>query len=250
MDLLTPDLEASERFYKEVFDWRFDPLEGREDRYLLVRAGARGFAGMVQYANASEPERKARWLGLLSVADVGAAARQVDAGGGASRLAAKPLPGRGEVAVFADPEGAVFAVIHAEGGDPPDTFPPIDSLFWMELWAGDAQRMADFYRPIGGYQVKPSATIDGVEEWHLVAFEYPRASVVQVKENDQPSHWLPYVRVADLGATLVRVEKAGGRVLVAPSPEIREGQIAVVVDPQGAALGLAEWRDSGTGEVQ
>ena len=250
MDLLTPDLDASARFYQEVFDWRFEPLAGREDRYLLVQAGARRFAGMVQYAKASEPGRKARWLGLLSVADVAAAARQVNAGGGATRLPAKPMAGRGEVAVFADPEGAVFAVIHAEGGDPPDTFPPIDSLFWMELWAGDAERMADFYRPIGGYRVKPSATIDGVEEWHLVAFDYPRASVVQVKQNEQTSHWLPYVRVADLGASLARVEKAGGRVLVAPSPEIREGQIAVIVDPQGAALGLAEWRDADVGEVR
>ena len=250
MDLLTPDLDASERFYIEVFDWRFESLGGMEDRYLLVQAEGRRFAGMVQYAKAGESGRKARWLGLLSVADVASTARQVDAGGGATRLPAKPMAGRGEFAVLADPEGAVFAVIHAEGGDPPDSFPPIDSLFWMELWAGDAERMADFYRPIGGYRVKPSDTIDGVEEWHLVAFDYPRASVVQVKQNDQPSHWLPYVRVADLSTTLARVEKAGGRVLVAPSPEIRAGQIAVVIDPQGAALGLAEWHDADVGEVR
>ncbi len=250
MDLLTPDLDASKRFYREVFDWHFEPVTGPADRYLLVRTDERGFAGMVQHANADEAGRKARWLGLLSVADVAESTRLADAAGGSTRLPAKPFPGRGEIAVLADPEGAAFAVIRATGGDPPDGFPMPGNLLWMELWAGDAERMARFYQPIGGYRLKPSQTVSGIEEWHLVAYGYPRAGVVQVKSGDVPSHWLPYIRVADLDDTLARARKAGGRVLVAPSPEIRRGQVAVIIDPQGAAIGLAEWQDNDAGRAQ
>ena len=42
---------------------------------------------------------------------------------------------------------------------------------------------------------------------------------------------------------------ADGRVLLAPSPDVRDGRIAIVVDPLGAAVGLVEWDEPGLAEV-
>jgi hypothetical protein len=64
---------------------------------------------------------------------------------------------------------------------------------------------------------------------------------------DLPSTWLPYVRVADMGATLERVMDSGGYVAVAPNASFREGKTAVIIDPLGGALGLVSWPDEAKG---
>jgi predicted enzyme related to lactoylglutathione lyase len=53
--------------------------------------------------------------------------------------------------------------------------------------------------------------------------------------------WLTYFGVADPAAAAARAESLGGRILLAPSPEVREGTIAIVADPSGAILALQKW---------
>ncbi|MCP5312510.1 MAG: VOC family protein [Chromatiaceae bacterium] len=250
IDLLTRDVDTAQRFYSSVFGWTFEPHQGARDRYLLARDDGRPVAGIVADPRGNESARKARWLGLLSVADVAAATQDATEHGGAIRLGPRDLKGRGEVAVLADPEGAVFAIIRTDGGDPPDRFPEIGNLLWMELWAADGKRMATFYESLAGYHIQHAEASGDFDEWHLVAADYPRAGIVQVKGNDRASAWLPYIRVADLSAALARAEAAGAQVLVAPAKDIRAGRIAVIIDPVGAALGLAEWPESGVGGGQ
>lgn len=81
----------------------------------------------------------------------------------------------------------------------------------------------------------------GREEIFLEAAGYPRAAIVRTDALELPSAWLAYVRVADLAATLAKVEPAGGEILVAPDPQIRDGRVAIIRDPLGAALGIAQW---------
>ena len=40
---------------------------------------------------------------------------------------------------------------------------------------------------------------------------------------------------------LGQVETLGGRVLIAPKPEIRDGRVALIQDPTGAAVAIQEW---------
>jgi predicted enzyme related to lactoylglutathione lyase len=53
-----------------------------------------------------------------------------------------------------------------------------------------------------------------------------------------PPHWLAYVAVPDINATVKRVGELGGKVKVPPTeiPEI--GRFAVIADPQGAVIAL------------
>jgi predicted enzyme related to lactoylglutathione lyase len=184
----------------------------------------------------------------MSVPDVARTAEQAAASGGKVLVPSKSLPGRGEVAVLADPEGALFGVIHTAGGDPPDVFPSYNAWLWLELWAKDASRMAEFYGPIGAYTVKRQEDPGDRPELHLVAAEYPRAGVLEIERADVPSTWLPFVRVKDLQKTVASIERAGGRIVVPPSPEVRNGKVAVFLDPLGAAVAVAEWKDENEGE--
>jgi hypothetical protein len=108
--------------------------------------------------------------------------------------------------------------------------------------------MADFYRPIGAYTVTKQEGSGDRTELHLVANGYPRAGVLELERKDLPSAWLPYVRVKDLQQTVANIERAGGRIVVSSSPEIRNGKVAVFLDPLGAAVAVAEWKDENEGE--
>jgi predicted enzyme related to lactoylglutathione lyase len=53
------------------------------------------------------------------------------------------------------------------------------------------------------------------------------------------------VRVANVRETTGKAEQLGGKVLLAPKPDLLAGKVAVITDPTGAAIGLLEW----TGEI-
>ena len=61
---------------------------------------------------------------------------------------------------------------------------------------------------------------------------------------DVRAHWLPYVRVADPKPLADRVDDLGGFVLLPPLDEIRQGTVAIVIDPSGAAVALQQWEES------
>lgn len=51
-------------------------------------------------------------------------------------------------------------------------------------------------------------------------------------------HWVSYVSVIDVDASLGRVERLGGRVVAGPVDARRQGRMSVVADPTGAEFGL------------
>lgn len=72
--------------------------------------------------------------------------------------------------------------------------------------------------------------------------------MLELERKDLPSTWLPYIRVEDLRQTLARIERAGGSVVVSPNPTVRNGKVAVFLDPLGAALAVAQWTDENDAE--
>ena len=53
-----------------------------------------------------------------------------------------------------------------------------------------------------------------------------------------PAHWLAYVNVPDVDAAAAAAAKLGGQIVVPPMDIPTVGRIAVLVDPQGAAIGI------------
>lgn len=53
-----------------------------------------------------------------------------------------------------------------------------------------------------------------------------------------PAHWLAYVTVENVDATATAAVKLGGEIAMPPQDVPEVGRIAVVIDPQGAAIGL------------
>lgn len=249
-ELFADNVDAEKTFYSAVFGWTFVTQGTATNGYTVVRANDRPIAGIIHFPKPEGASRSARWLPIMSVPKPSAAAGDVAHACGKVVVPPRSFPGRGEAAVFADPEGALFGVIRTETGDPPDALPAEHAWFWLELWSKNAARMAEFYRPIGGYEVVRQEGTGDRPELHLVSGGYPRAAVLELERKDLPSTWLPYIRVKDVKKAAADIELAGGRIVVEPGPDIRNGKVAVFLDPLGAAAAIVEWADGDEGEAR
>lgn len=251
-ELVTPDLAAAKRFYGGLLGWNFRDIETGGIKYAEAFMAGRPVAGMIQKDLPRGEQRTPAWLTFISVKDVDAAKSVAAANGAKVLLEPRLIPERGREAVFADPAGAVFAILASSAGDPPDLLAPPGQWVWSSLAVPDADREADFYQKLFGYEVfdLPSGA-SGTEHLLLATEQYARASVNQLPPGSSASpHWLNFVRVKDAEAMAAKAVKLGGRVLIAARTDRHGGKLAIIADPQGAALGLMEWAADGAEVVK
>jgi len=62
--------------------------------------------------------------------------------------------------------------------------------------------------------------------------------MIKCPNPDVPAQWLAYVTVKDVDAAAAKAKKLGGKIVAPPFDVPEVGRIAVVLDPQGAAIGL------------
>jgi uncharacterized protein len=240
-DLATEDPDAARAFYGAVFDWRFRSNENDPASYTIIEHDGGKMGGMFRHARPAGALVGSRWLALMSVADPTKAAQYVTEHGGQVLLAPKAVAGRGTHAVFRDPEGAVFGVLAASDGDPPDDPVTDGNVFWLDLFTPDPEKAASFYAGLGGYAVSESLTPFGHKRWVLAAEGIARAGIVVLPPGKVGAGWLPYILVEDVPETLDRVRSAGGKVVVAPRPDLLDGKVAVIADPKGGVVGIVDW---------
>lgn len=246
MELLTRDVGSAVEFYGQVFDWQFETYGPEDDTetYTLVLHGGQPIAGMVfSRPRDRSMKRDARWVGLISVNDVATAEARVRTAGGKVLVPRKSMGLRGEAALFADTEGAMFGVIRSATGDPEDYLGEPGEWLWAELWADDPARMARFYEALGEHEVVAGATPGEATGFHLASGGRARAGIL-AKPVDAPSTWIPYVRVEDVAQTVSRARAAGGHVVATPD-SYHGTRVALILDPMGAPFAVAEWPANG-----
>ena len=233
-DLSTEDPDAARRFYGGLFGWTFDRSTGLDGSlYLLARSGRVYVAGIVEVHSHSD-----RWLPYASVEDVDVSVAKARAAG-----AKVPVAGRnvslGRIAVIVDPQGGVIGLARSHIGDPDDatTRPGAGRVVWTELLANNPVAATDFYETVIGYSAQ---TVErrGGRYTLLSGGGTNRAGIMQNPSDEAMPLWLTYFGVDDLEATVSRVEVLGGKVVLPPSPRLREGSMAVITDPSGALLAL------------
>jgi predicted enzyme related to lactoylglutathione lyase len=241
-DLVTDDVAAARKFYGRLFGWTFRDA----GNYTIACNDERPLAGMFERAHpADRPEAKPRWFGYISVPNVGRAQSTVTNAGGRVLAPPQKMPKRGEQAVFADPEGAVFGVVKSSSGDLPDFLADPGDWIWIELLSRDARKAGEFYRAVAGYEVVANDTSPRPDDYIFVSKGYARAAALTItrdKPQVQPT-WLLFVRVKSISDCVAQVEPLGGKVLLAPDAQLFDGKLAVIADPTGAEVGVMEWND-------
>ena len=238
-DLVTDDVLAAQKFYAALFGWKFYDY----GNYLIGMHDERPLCGMFQRPRPKDRVAEPRWFGYISVANVERARQAVTKAGGRVLAEPKKLAKRGEQAVFADSEGAIFGVVKSSSGDPEDFLAEVNDWIWIQLLSRDARKAADFYRAIGGYEVVENTAPNRLSDYVLVSKGYARATVrtIQTANKQVLPTWLPFVRVKDVGESVALAKQLGGKVPFEPKPGVFGGKAAVIADPTGAPIGIMEW---------
>jgi hypothetical protein len=142
------------------------------------------------------------------------------------------------VAAIIDAEGAALGLARSSIGDPDDatTTAAPGRVVWTELLADDDPGAASFYEAVVGYDVKTIERRGGLYTL-LRAAGVDRAGILH-NPTDWKPQWLTYFGVEDPATAAQRAAALGGKVLLEPTPEVREGTMALVTDPSGAVFAL------------
>jgi uncharacterized protein len=240
-DLVTDDVPAAVKFYSGLFGWTFQVT----GNYTIGCNEERPLCGMFQRPRPKDDSAQPRWFGYISVRNVERAQKTTTKLGGRVLAAPGKFPDRGDQAVFADPEGALFGVVRSSSGDPEDFKAEPGDWVWVQFLSRDAAKSAEFYRALCDYEIITNTQSNRLSDFVLSSKGYARATVRTIPgDNPQvkPS-WLLFVRVTSVTDSVERTRQLGGKVLLEPRPENLGGKVCVVSDPTGAAIGLLEWSD-------
>ncbi len=246
-DLLTTDVAAARRFYGQLFGWTFQEGEADGSRvYTTILLDGRPIGGIAAAEDLEDGAvNSSQWISNLSVANVDAAVEDVRRLGGTVAAEPRDLPDRGRIALVRDDQGALLALVRSTTGDPPVDRERVGGWLWTELWTRNADASASFYRGLVGYDAEPMEEGGGADYRVFRARGEPQAGLLTYALDAVQPNWLPYVLVNDPGALADRVEGLGGRVLLPPDPSRRNGSVAIIADPTGAALTIQKWPPEG-----
>jgi uncharacterized protein len=241
-ELSTNDLEGAIKFYGDVVGWDTQKFGGAEPAYWIWMAGDSGIGGLMALTEESKQVNASpNWVGYVNVADVDALVAKVGTLGGRTCVPPRDIPTVGRIGIFADPQGAILAVIKPEGGERPRPEGPAPGhAVWRELLANDVGAELRFYAELFGW--KEARTMDmganGTYRIYGKGGEEFGGMMNRPTDYPLPPHWLYYFHVADLDAAIARVRRAGGKVWMGPMPIPTGNRIAQCADPQGAVFAL------------
>jgi hypothetical protein len=143
--------------------------------------------------------------------------------------------------VLQDPQGAAFAVFTSKNPMPGfDGTPKIGRFSWMELMTTDYKKAFDFYRQLFGWEKTGDEMDMGSGNMYFMygmkgkmfGGIYNRAPNMA----NVPPFWLSYLFVKDADKSTDAAVRAGAKLVSGPMDIPGGGRIAVLSDPQGAAM--------------
>jgi predicted enzyme related to lactoylglutathione lyase len=121
------------------------------------------------------------------------------------------------------------------------TDPTSGTFCWADLQTTDPAAARAFYAKVLGWQF---ADVPGPMPYAGASVDAGMTAGVmelpaRARDAGAPPHWMPYVAVDDVDATVARARELGGTV-IAPTMKMDAGAFAVLADPTGGVF--AVWR--------
>jgi predicted enzyme related to lactoylglutathione lyase len=259
VDTSQPDPEAASRFYGELFGWELEDVMPPEapGNYFMARIRGGDVAAIGPVPEGAPPI--AMWNTYIQVDSADQAASQVRDAGGNVMMEPFDVMGAGRMAVFTDPEGAMFCVWEPKEHKGARVVNEHGSVNFNTLNTRDVESAKAFYGSVFGW-----GTLDlggGDDMWTLRAygdhleemtpglrksmgemgapegFADVVAGIQRIPDDQQdtPAHWSVTFAVDDADAIAAKAEETGGKVVVPPfdAPWVRA---AVLADPAGATF--------------
>jgi predicted enzyme related to lactoylglutathione lyase len=259
VDTSQPDPDGAVKFYSGLFGWEFVDVRppDSEGKYFVARIRGEDVAAVGSLPPGSPPV--AMWNTYVRVESADATAAKVLDAGGTTLMEPFDTGDAGRMAVFADPEGAVFCVWEPKQHSGAAIVNEPGTLNFNGLHTRDLARAESFYGNVFGWTTlslpgdarmwtlpgygdhlaldRPTLREDMAAVGAPPGFEDVVASIIPIPDDqpDTPPHWDVTFAVDDADAIAQAAAGLGGKVLVAPfdAPWVR---MTVIADPQGATF--------------
>ncbi|ROO90553.1 hypothetical protein EDD29_8284 [Actinocorallia herbida] len=236
VELNSPDVEESKRFYAELFGWGTYVLASDRlgDYEIFTQDGADGpeVAGLLQLA---DPVERPSWMFFFQTPDIETGLKRVTEAGGQVMLSGVDVGDLGRMGTAQDPYGLEFGLWQPYRHQGAARIDEPGALAWIELAGADPEEVSAFYVHALDWRVSALAR-DGAGERLEWTTDDGRPVASAVSSEEDP-HWLPYFGVSDCASAADRAEAAGGRILSGPE-DGAAGLISLITDPHGARMVL------------
>jgi predicted enzyme related to lactoylglutathione lyase len=148
----------------------------------------------------------------------------------------------GRMAVLSDPTNAFVCLWQPGIHIGAQVVQEDNTLSWNELATKDAARAKEFYTEVFGWDTSEMESPNGTYTMFKIGDEWA-GGMMQVQ--DQPSYWGIYFQVADAAATAAKAKELGGQAMMGPDRFEGVGNIAILLDPQGAVFGIIQPEEQG-----
>lgn len=239
IDLGTPDVPGSVRFYTELFGWQAEDMGEATGHYNMFRQDGKTVAAAMALMTPQQPTAWSTYIATTSAADT--AKKVTDAGG---QVLAPPMDvmEEGTMAFFMDPTGAAFGVWQPKNMTGAELVNKPNSLSWNELSTRDMTAAKAFYTKVFPWTAKSNPMPDGGEyvEWQIDGKSVGGGMQMSAQIPAQvPPFWLVYFAVANTDNTVKRAQELGAKLMM-PAMDIPFGRFAVLTDPQGASFAVIQ----------
>jgi len=242
-DLNVPDPDKGQRFYGELFKWKFDA--GKGDGYVHIKAGD----AMIGGVRKNQPGEPPHWVGYVDVDDVAATVTEIEQAGGKIFMPTTKLENVGTLAACADPTGGVFCPwksVRADQDKEPAGMPGPYTFIWDELLSTDVKKAVAFYTKVFGWGVKEVQM--GPDAVYTL---FVRTGVAEGMGGEKQaggawpspaphSFWVTYVSVPNADETAAQCKRLGGGITIEPADIPNVGRFASLTDDQGVHFGILQ----------
>jgi uncharacterized protein len=239
VDLASPDVGASARFYNQIFGWTSKDLGEEMGHYTMFFRDGKQVAAV---SAPQSPNQPPSWSTYIATTNAEETANKVKQAGGQVLMGPMQVMDQGTMGVFADPGGAVFCVWQPAAHKGAELVNVPGSFSWNELATRDMDAARAFYTRVFPWTAKVNDMPQGGQyiEWQVAGRSIAGGmSMGSTYPPNVPPHWLVYFTVDNTDQTIKRTQELGGKVM-APAMDIPQGRFAVLQDPQGAAFAVIQ----------
>ncbi len=232
VDLVTPDLSKAEAFYTELFGWSYDESEIKGIKTALIKKDGQVIGSMIEVKKA----KSSVWMPAAPVSadQLKEKSKTLLDKGAKLAIGTMSQNSRGSQVVFEGAQGEEFSLIADNSYyDKSARSNNAGTFMGSELWASKPQDARNFYQYAFGVEVSQQ-DYEGKPYWFFELAGERIAGMIQNPITNQGSQWVSYIYADNPAAVAQQVTAKGGYVIAAPQAELRDGNVAVVQDPQGA----------------
>jgi predicted enzyme related to lactoylglutathione lyase len=235
-DCSSTDTARSKAFYVALMGWTAEDLPiGDGLFYTMFKQNGLNVAGLGPSMTEGMPSV---WTSYVSVNNADAAAAKVKELGGTVMMEPMDVFENGRMMLLQDPTGAVLGMWQPKNHIGASLVNTPGAMTWNELSTRDLDTARAFYTKLFGWEASVDST--GYTTFRNNGRSNGGAMQMDDSWGAMPPVWSAYFSVADIDATLAKVEPNGGRVFMGKTDAGEVGAFAVVGDPTGAVCSFMQ----------